>query len=225
LSPIKLESFVVYLSRSQLRKPNISGTVPFNLSASKAARTHCSEATTQRITSDIHKFAYSTNNETTPVLIGFTPADIESMHSNPAALNKAISQLSSLIKALHGLMEFDRMSLGNLMTRALAIATSDERSDQAGGVKEECNFLRFRLGQISEREPSVWFELLGKFEPAPHVYPLSSAHSSLIMFYSVASILSTSAEEDIRSLNPYLSGAGKCKLILQPDLSCYNRIQ
>jgi hypothetical protein len=162
LSPIKLEQFVVYLSRNQLRKPNVSGAVPFDLSASKAARTHCSEATTQRITSDIHKFAYSTNNETTPTLIGFTPSDIESLHSNPAALSKAISQLSALMKALHGLMEFDRMSLGNLMTRALAIATSDERSDPTGSVQEECNFLRFRLGQISEREPTVWFELLGK---------------------------------------------------------------
>lgn len=50
-------------------------------------------------------------------------------------------------------------------------------------IFKECNFLRFRLGQISEREPTVWFELL------------------------VASILSTTAEQDIRSLNPYLSSA------------------
>lgn len=47
----------------------------------------------------------------------------------------------------------------------------------------ECNFLRFRLGQVSEREPTVWFEHL------------------------VASILSTTAEHDIRSLNPYLSAS------------------
>ena len=75
------------------------------------------------------------------------------------------------------------MSLSNLMARALAIATSAERSDQPGSLPEECNFLRFRLGQISEREPTVWFELL------------------------VASILSSTAESDIRSLNPYLSSA------------------
>ena len=43
------------------------------------------------------------------------------------------------------------------MARALAIATSDERSDQPGTVPEECNFLRFRLGQVSEREPTeLW---------------------------------------------------------------------
>ena len=183
LAPIKLESFVVHLSRSQLRKPAISGVVPFNISASKASRTHCSEATTQRIGTDIQKYAHSVNNETTATLIGFSPSDIESLHSNPATLNKAISQLGALVKALNGLMEFDRMSLGNLMSRALAIATSDERSDPTGSVAEECNFLRFRLGQISEREPTVWFELL------------------------VASILSTTAEQDIRSLNPYLSGS------------------
>ena len=136
LSPIKLESFVVYLSRSQLRKPNVSGAVPFDLSASKAARTHCSEATTQRITTDIQKYAHGANNENTPTLIGFSPTDIESLHSSPALLKKAISQLGALIKALNGLMEFDRMSLGNLMARALAIATSDERSDQTGSVPE-----------------------------------------------------------------------------------------
>lgn len=67
------------------------------------------------------------------------------------------------------------------MYRALAIATSDERSDAPSDDIGECNFLRFRLGQCSKREPSVWIELL------------------------VASILSTSAELDIRSLNPYLS--------------------
>lgn len=117
LSPIKLESFVIYLSRSQLREPNISGAVPFDLSASKAARTHCSEATTQRISTDIQKYALSANNSTTPNLIGFTPADIESLHSNPATLKLALSQLGALIKALNGLMEFDRMSLGNLMAR------------------------------------------------------------------------------------------------------------
>ena len=132
LAPIKLEQFVVRLSRGQLRRPNVSGAVPFDLSASKAARTHCSEATTQRICTDIQKYAHNANNETTPTLIGFGPGDIESLHSNPASLKKAISQLGSLIKALNGLMEFDRMSLGNLMARALAIATSDERSDQPG---------------------------------------------------------------------------------------------
>ena len=49
-----------------------------------------------------------------------------------------------------------------------------------GGISE-INFLKFRLGQVSEREPAAWYELL------------------------VASILSTTAEHDIRSLNPYMS--------------------
>jgi hypothetical protein len=136
LGPIKLESFVVHLSRIQLRKSNVSGAVPFDLSASKSARTHCAEATSQRIGTDIQKYAHAANNENTPTLIGFSLADIESLHSNTASLKKAISQLGSLIKALNGLMEFDRMSLGNLMARALAIATSEERSDQPGSVPE-----------------------------------------------------------------------------------------
>ena len=102
LAPVKLETFVVYLSRGQLRKPNVSGAVPFDLSASKAARTHCSEATSQRISTDIAKYAHGANNETTPTLIGFSPDDIESLHSNPASLKKAISQLGALIKALNG---------------------------------------------------------------------------------------------------------------------------
>ena len=70
------------------------------------------------------------------------------------------------------------------MNRALAIATSDERSDtpNSTGPNGEINFLRFRLGQVSEREPAAWFELL------------------------VASILSTTSDHDIRSLNPYMSG-------------------
>jgi hypothetical protein len=117
-------------------------------------------------------------------LIGFTPGEINSYHTNPGALSAAIGQLNSLIKGLNQAMEFDRKSLWNLMNRALAIATSDERSDtpNAGGPNGEINFLRFRLGQVSEREPAAWFELL------------------------VASILSTTADHDIRSLNAYMSG-------------------
>jgi hypothetical protein len=104
LAQIKLESFVIYL-------------VPFDLSAPKAACTHFSEATTQRISTDVQKCAFSASNSTTPNLIGFTPADIESLHSNPATLKLELSQLGALIKVLNGLTEFDRMSLGNLMAR------------------------------------------------------------------------------------------------------------
>ena len=61
-------------------------------------------------------------------------------------------------------MEFDRKSLWKLMKRALAIATIDERSDTpypyAEGPIGEINFLRSRLGQVGEREPASWFELL-----------------------------------------------------------------
>jgi hypothetical protein len=89
-----------------------------------------------------------------------------------------------MIKGLNQAMEFDRKSLFNLMNRALAIATSDERSDtpNSTGPDGEISFLKFRLGQVSEREPAAWFELL------------------------VASILSTTSDHDIRSLNPYMSG-------------------
>eukprot|EP00957_Ditylum_brightwellii_P110317 8413800-Ditylum_brightwellii.AAC.1 len=80
-------------------------------------------------------------------------------------------------------MNFDRKSLGNLMKRALAIATSDEKDSASfdGDENRECNFLKFRLGQYGDKEPTAWLELL------------------------VASILSSTAEHDIRSLNPYLS--------------------
>lgn len=137
----------------------------------------------RRITTDVRKYADKTNAEMLPTLIGFTPSDIESLHSSSACLNKARSQLGSLIKSLNASMEFDRKSMANLMHRALAIATSDERSDTpySGGLLGECNFLKFRLGQCGEKEPLVWFELL------------------------VVSILSTTVEHDIRSLNPYLS--------------------
>ncbi len=183
LAPIKLESFINYLDRSQRRLSPVSGSVPFDVSGEKATQTHCSEATSRRIASDVIKYAQQSNGESLPSLIGLSPADIDTLHHSPAAMNKALSQLSSLIKSLDASMSFDRKSLANLMYRALSIATSDERSDTpyANGAMGECNFLRFRLGQCSEREPSAWFELL------------------------VASILSTSAEHDIRSLNPYLS--------------------
>ena len=135
------------------------------------------------INSTVIKFADQANRESLPVLKGFTPADVDSLHHSPAAMNKALSQLNILIKTLNSSMSFDRKSLANLMFRAMSIATSDERSDtpNAGGSKGEIDFLKFRLGQVSEREPAAFFELL------------------------VASILSTTAEHDIRSLNPYLS--------------------
>lgn len=183
LAPMGLDRYVAYLSRVQQGMQPVSSAFPFNLGTGRSIQTHCSQATLQRLTTDVIKYAGKTNGELSPILIGFTPAEISTFHNSPGALSKASSQLSALIKALNGAMEFDRKSLWNLMNRALAIATSDERSDTpgAGGPNGECNFLRFRLGQCSEREPSVWFELL------------------------VASILSTTSEHDIRSLNPYMS--------------------
>ena len=184
LAPMKLEKFVVDLTRHDVGLPPIQGSVPFDVSSDKAAQTHCSQATAQRVATDVLKYSQKANSERTPTLIGFTPREIESFHTNPAALQKATSQLENLIKGLNQAMAFDRKSLWNLMNRALAIATSDERSDtpNSGGQNGEINFLKFRLGQVSEREPAAWFELL------------------------VASILSSTSDHDIRSLNPYMSG-------------------
>lgn len=183
LAPIKLESFIQFVDRSQRRLPIVSSAVPFDVSGEKATKTHSSEATSRRIAADVLKFANQANTESTPTLLGFSPTDIEALHRSPVAMNKAISQINLLHKALNSSMTFDRKSLSNLMERAFNISNSDERSDTpySGGATGECNFLRFRLGQASGREPKVWFELL------------------------VASILSSSAEHNIRSLNPYLS--------------------
>ena len=184
LKPIKLSSYVTYLNRTELGQAPVTSALPFDVSGDRAAQTHCSLATAQRVADDVFKYSQKANTETTPTLIGFTPAEIDDFHKNPALLNTANDQVSKLIKALNQAMEFDRKSLWNLMNRALAIATSDERSDTpgAGGALGEINFLRFRLGQVGEREPASWFELL------------------------VASTLSTVAEHDIRSLNPHMSG-------------------
>ena len=183
LAPIKLETYVVYLTRSQLGLPQVSTQIPFDVSSERSTQTHCSQATMTRVATDVYKYAQQANSETTPILVGFTPAEIDSFHTSPAGLSKATAQLSKLIKSLNQAMNFDRKSLWNLMNRALAIATSDERSDSpnAAGPDGEINFLRFRLGQVGERESAAWFELL------------------------VASILSTTAEHDIRSLNPHMS--------------------
>ncbi len=184
LAPMKLDKYVSYLTRSQLGLPPVPGALPFDVSTDRAAQTHSSQATMQRVTTDVFQYAEKTNNETTPTLLGFTPAEIDSLHNSPVALSNATQQLNSLIKSLNQAMEFDRKSLWNLMNRALAIATSDERSDTPNPDDPfgEINFLKFRLGQVSEREPAAWFELL------------------------VACILSSTSEHDIRSLNPYLSG-------------------
>jgi hypothetical protein len=184
LAPMKLEKFVRNLSRSELGMPPVPGSLPFDVSGEKASQTHCSQATMMRVATDVLKYAQKTNSELKPTLIAFTPAEINSFHTNPAALSAAVGQLNLLIKGVKQAMDFDRKSLWNLMNRALAIATSDERSDtpNSGGPNGEINFLKFRLGQVSEHEPAAWFELL------------------------VASILSTTSEHDIRSLNPYMSG-------------------
>lgn len=184
LAPVKLDLYVSMLSRSQLGLLPVATTMPFDVSGHKATHTHCSQATMRRVHDDVFKYATKANTEATPSLIGFLPHEVDSLHNNPASLSKATAQLGKLIKALNQAMEFDRKSLWNLMKRALAIATSDERSDtpNAGGSIGEINFLRFRLGQVGEREPASWFELL------------------------VASLLSTTAEHDIRSLNPHMSG-------------------
>ena len=164
LAPIKLENYVSYLTRSQVGHPPVSATLSFDVSGDRSSQTHCSQATIRRVTDDVWKKAQKANSDTTPTLIGLTPAEIDSLHYSPAALSTATGHLGKLIKALNQAMEFDRKSLWNLMKQALAIATIDERSDTpypyAEGPNGEINFLRSRLGQVGEREPASWFELL-----------------------------------------------------------------
>jgi hypothetical protein len=163
LAPMKLENFVQELSRAQLGQPPVSGGLPFSLGSERATQTHCSQATMNRITTDVIKYAQKTNAENTAVLLGFMPREIDSFHDSPAALSKATDQLSKLIKSLNSAMDFDRKSLWNLMNRALAIATSDERSDtpNAGGPNGECNSSDSGLGNaVSESLRcglSFWF--------------------------------------------------------------------
>jgi hypothetical protein len=127
LAPIKLDSYVNYLTRPQVGLPAVSGTLPFDVSSERATQTHCSQATMNRVTADVYKYAEKANTEITPTLIAFAPADIDSLHQSPGALSQATAQLAKLIKSLNQAMEFDRKSLWNLMNRSLAIATSDER--------------------------------------------------------------------------------------------------
>jgi hypothetical protein len=183
LAPLGLEKYVANLNKAQMGESAVSPILPFDVSGQRVAQTHCSQATMQRVKDDVYKYSVQANSETTPCLIGFTPGEIRKVHSDSATHGVALAQLGKLTKALNQAMEFDRKSIWNLMKRALAIATSDERSDtpNAGGINGETNFLRFRLGQVGEREPAAWFELL------------------------VASVLSTTAEHDLRSLNPYMS--------------------
>jgi hypothetical protein len=142
LAPIKLGEYVANLTKSQMGEILASPILPFDVSAHRVAQTHCSQATLQRVRDDVQKYATQANAETTPCLIGFTPQEVYALHSNPASLGKATGQLNKLVRALNQAMEFDRKSIWNLMKRALAIATSDERSDtpNAGGPNGEINF-------------------------------------------------------------------------------------
>lgn len=184
LALIKLDSFVQYLSRAECRLPVVSREMPFDLTGDRASKTHCSVKTMQRIYSDVQKYADKTNSEKVPTLVGFSFTDIEALHDDKGRLHSARKQLGQLVKILHSCMQFDRQSLKNLMKRALAICNSDERSDDRNaGIHHECQFMRYRLGQASDREPVAWFDLL------------------------VASILSTSSEQDIMAMNPFLSNS------------------
>ena len=194
LAPIKLENYVSYLTRSQVGQPPVSTTLPFDVSGDRSSQTHCSQATIRRVTDNVLKYAkrpkgeVGNNTDSNRV----TPAGIDTLNHSPAALLTATGHLGKLFKAPNQAMEFDRTSLWNLMKQALGIATSDERGDtpKAEGPNGEINFLRFRLGQVGEREPASWFELL------------------------VVSILSSASEHDIHSLYPYMSSMACTRLSL-----------
>jgi hypothetical protein len=96
LSPIKLESFVLFLDRNQRRLPMVSSAVPFDLAGEKVATSNCSEATMQRIRIDVRKYAETTNSESQPTLLGFTPADIDSLHNAPVVYTKALTQVNAI---------------------------------------------------------------------------------------------------------------------------------
>lgn len=87
LAPIKLDNYICYLTRAQVGQPPVPSTLPFDVSSERATQTHCSQATIQRVSDDVFKYAQKANSETTPYLIGFTPAEVDNL-SSPAALSK-----------------------------------------------------------------------------------------------------------------------------------------
>ena len=169
-------TYITKLSRTERGQQLVGSALPFSVPNNKTTETHTSQLTMQRLTSDVQKYASTTNNGTTDTLKGFEPRSVTAFLADKAKLHQARGTIDMLLKALQSSLKTDVMAMHKFIQRALA-TVAQTHEGQLHSVSEK----QFQIGLLCNREATCSVE------------------------YLVASSLSSTQSSDINVLNPYLT--------------------
>ena len=136
---------------------------PFPVEAHPAASASLAKSMVQRLKGDIKLHAKQTAARPKPILLGFSPKELQALVQMPGvALPAAEGKASALLNALLALRAMDAQKAGQCADLALDLA----KGTAGGGAAAEVDARgrkAFALSRLSGFVPKAWFELLVTF--------------------------------------------------------------
>ena len=186
ISEEDVQSFVSFpLGPIQLEKyltyvdtsKKVSSKLPFNISSHPASESIVAKEMLSRISEDVNKFAEFQNSSKSPKLNYLLPEQIDgyARNTNADGIQTAIDCLDEIIEALKELLQIDSQYMEN------AIQQVQEKANVLPKTHNDIKSLKYTLERISNQRPSISFDLL------------------------TAALLSSTALEDLKEINPFIT--------------------
>lgn len=186
LSPLTIQNYVSMQNRQQQGLPEIDPSLPFDVAS--YVKTHVSKSMADRMQKDAAAYAEKENKGASSKLKMFTKSEIMGYVANPNsdALTKAIAQVETLLTAMMNAHQADikyiTIAIENVVKAANFVPGISSKNPNSGLDEAQIlSRLAFALQRVSLREPRIWFEFM------------------------VASLLSSTGEQDMKMWNPFLS--------------------
>ena len=177
LSVLNLGKFVVTLNRDQRGLEEVSPLLPFDVSRHPSAQTHVAKSMVTRLINDCKIYAKQENTVPVPKMCTLLDSDIDEYINNPAGSGSkaAVAQIELLVQKLQNLKRNDTDFVGENIQKTVELANS------VGSETTKRAHKIYLAARSSGTETSINFPFL------------------------IASLMSTSAESDLRRLNPFTS--------------------
>lgn len=194
LDPLEeCNSFVTSLTRQELNIPQVSTHLAFNVSKHEAAQTAPAVSVLSRFKEDIEAYAIHANTEKIIRLNNLSDVEIISFfkqnnnleYNSSNKLMNALQSVRELIQKLNQIKELDSKMIKDtiplLEKAANWVSSESSRNTSASSSISINGRIKFLLNRISGQHSFVWTEFL------------------------FGILLSTTGEDDLKKLNPYLS--------------------
>jgi hypothetical protein len=186
LEPIGLDAFIVQQTREQQGLQPVSATMPYDLSAHPAARSHIARTMLKRLTDDAAHYSQEANGAVDLKLRMFLDTDLDMYVDQPQGkpLGAAMDAVARLVQSLRSLHDKD-----SAQVEALEKLLCREANKVPGDLSVSTDGIRHSLARLAQNEPLLGVE---------HV---------------MTALLSTDAVQELTLWNPFLDASAVHSLL------------